>query len=51
MQTKRFFECFVLTSLGFFLKHLFPGFDMNNSEKGFSPEVFFLELLVVPPCR
>ncbi|XP_016118082.1 DNA-directed RNA polymerase I subunit RPA1-like [Sinocyclocheilus grahami] len=36
---------------GFFLKHLFSGFDMNNSEKGFSPEVFFLELLVVPPCR
>lgn len=36
---------------GFFLKHLFAGFDMNNSEKGFSPEVFFLEMLVVPPCR
>ncbi|XP_073676380.1 DNA-directed RNA polymerase I subunit RPA1 [Garra rufa] len=36
---------------GFFLKHLFSGFDMNNSEKGFSPEVFFLELIVVPPCR
>uniref|UniRef100_A0A8C1SZQ1 DNA-directed RNA polymerase subunit n=1 Tax=Cyprinus carpio TaxID=7962 RepID=A0A8C1SZQ1_CYPCA len=47
----RFFECIILTSLGFFLKHLFSGFDMNNSEKGFSPEVFFLELLVVPPCR
>lgn len=36
---------------GFFLKHLFSGFDMDNSDNGFNPEVFFLELLVVPPCR
>ncbi|KAL1261396.1 hypothetical protein QQF64_006661 [Cirrhinus molitorella] len=36
---------------GFFLKHLFSGLDMSNSEKGFSPEIFFLDLIVVPPCR
>lgn len=35
---------------GFFLRHLFPGFDMSGSQKVL-PEVFFLELLVVPPCR
>ncbi|XP_056626087.1 DNA-directed RNA polymerase I subunit RPA1 [Triplophysa dalaica] len=35
---------------GFFLKHLFPGFDTSGSEKRFA-EVFFLELVVVPPSR
>ncbi|KAK9962875.1 hypothetical protein ABG768_006114 [Culter alburnus] len=30
---------------GLFLKHLI------SSEKGFSPELFFLDLLVVPPCK
>ncbi|XP_017278620.1 DNA-directed RNA polymerase I subunit RPA1 [Kryptolebias marmoratus] len=33
---------------GFFLKCLFPGLE---EEKGFYPDLFFLELLVVPPCR
>nr|XP_057919722.1 DNA-directed RNA polymerase I subunit RPA1 [Doryrhamphus excisus] len=40
---------------GFFLKCLFSGLDdMSGStekENGFSPDLFFLELLVVPPCR
>ncbi|XP_073710148.1 DNA-directed RNA polymerase I subunit RPA1 [Misgurnus anguillicaudatus] len=36
---------------GFFLRHLFSGFDMSSSEKGFNSEVFFLDLLVVPPCK
>ncbi|KAI4894429.1 hypothetical protein NFI96_010484 [Prochilodus magdalenae] len=35
---------------GFFLKHLFSGLAAN-SPKGFSPDMFFLELLMVPPCR
>ncbi|KAL6479964.1 hypothetical protein MHYP_G00109970 [Metynnis hypsauchen] len=35
---------------GFFLKHLFSGLAMNNPN-GFSPDMFFLELLMVPPCR
>ncbi|XP_035387912.1 DNA-directed RNA polymerase I subunit RPA1 isoform X1 [Electrophorus electricus] len=30
---------------GFFLKHLFSGLAVN------SPDMFFLELLLVPPCR
>ncbi|XP_051716856.1 LOW QUALITY PROTEIN: DNA-directed RNA polymerase I subunit RPA1 [Ctenopharyngodon idella] len=30
---------------GFFLNHLL------SSEKGFNPELFFLDLLVVPPCK
>uniref|UniRef100_A0A3B4CPH0 DNA-directed RNA polymerase subunit n=1 Tax=Pygocentrus nattereri TaxID=42514 RepID=A0A3B4CPH0_PYGNA len=34
----------------FFLKHLFSGLAMNNPN-GFSPDMFFLELLMVPPCR
>ncbi|XP_054647191.1 DNA-directed RNA polymerase I subunit RPA1 isoform X2 [Dunckerocampus dactyliophorus] len=40
---------------GFFLKHLFSGLDdlsgSTEKGKGFSPDLFFLELLVVPPCR
>lgn len=36
---------------GFFLKHLFSGIDFDAKETGFSPDVFFLELLLVPPCR
>ncbi|XP_057705889.1 DNA-directed RNA polymerase I subunit RPA1 isoform X1 [Corythoichthys intestinalis] len=40
---------------GFFLKHLFSGLvDIQRSNKkheSFSPDLFFLELLVVPPCR
>lgn len=40
---------------GFFLKCLFPGLEeeMVSSEgrKAFYPDLFFLELLVVPPCR
>ncbi|XP_072519819.1 DNA-directed RNA polymerase I subunit RPA1 [Salminus brasiliensis] len=35
---------------GFFLKYLFSGLTMN-SPNGFSPDMFFLELLIVPPCR
>ncbi|XP_066505483.1 DNA-directed RNA polymerase I subunit RPA1 [Hoplias malabaricus] len=35
---------------GFFLKHLFTGLAMN-SPNGFSPDMFFLQLLMVPPCR
>lgn len=34
---------------GFFLKSLFSGFEGGNG--GFHPDLFFLELLVVPPCR
>ncbi|TST60384.1 DNA-directed RNA polymerase I subunit RPA1 [Bagarius yarrelli] len=33
---------------GFFLKHLFSGLA-ENSPNGFSPDMFFLELLMVPP--
>ncbi|XP_067312869.1 DNA-directed RNA polymerase I subunit RPA1 [Pseudorasbora parva] len=36
---------------GFFLKHLISGFDLSKSETGFNPEVFFLDLLMVPPSR
>ncbi|XP_061690930.1 DNA-directed RNA polymerase I subunit RPA1 [Syngnathoides biaculeatus] len=40
---------------GFFLKCLFSGLmdnsRTNEEEKSFSPDHFFLELLVVPPCR
>lgn len=36
---------------GFFLKHLFSGIDFNSSESGFFLDLFFLELLLVPPCR
>ncbi|TRY91177.1 hypothetical protein DNTS_006106 [Danionella cerebrum] len=36
---------------GFFLKYLFPGFDMAHANNSFNPEVFFLEMLLVPPCR
>ncbi|XP_062856932.1 DNA-directed RNA polymerase I subunit RPA1 [Trichomycterus rosablanca] len=35
---------------GFFLKHLFSGLAVN-CPKGFSPDMFFLEILMVPPCR
>ncbi|NXI46308.1 RPA1 polymerase, partial [Galbula dea] len=35
---------------GFFLRYLFPGVDPQESS-GFSPEMFFLDLLVVPPSR
>lgn len=34
---------------GFFLKCLFSG--LEEGEKGFWPDLFFLDLLVVPPCR
>ncbi|KAK2849533.1 hypothetical protein Q5P01_009367 [Channa striata] len=40
---------------GFFLKCLFSGLDeateSQEEKKGFCPDLFFLELLVVPPCR
>lgn len=39
---------------GFFLKVLFPGLEESTGsqgQKGFYPDLFFLELLVVPPCR
>ncbi|KAM9833161.1 DNA-directed RNA polymerase I subunit RPA1 isoform 2-T2 [Syngnathus typhle] len=40
---------------GFFLKCLFYGVrnnsESNGAEEGFSPDLFFLELMVVPPCR
>uniref|UniRef100_A0A1A8FWF2 DNA-directed RNA polymerase I subunit RPA1 n=2 Tax=Nothobranchius korthausae TaxID=1143690 RepID=A0A1A8FWF2_9TELE len=40
---------------GFFLRCLFPGLEEASgsraSETGFHPDLFFLELLVVPPCR
>ncbi|KAM4586026.1 LOW QUALITY PROTEIN: DNA-directed RNA polymerase I subunit RPA1 [Fundulus diaphanus] len=39
---------------GFFLKHLFPGLEESTGsegQKGFYPDLFFLELLAVPPCR
>ncbi|XP_037531337.1 DNA-directed RNA polymerase I subunit RPA1 [Nematolebias whitei] len=40
---------------GFFLKCLFPGLEetteSNEGQKGFGPDLFFLELLLVPPCR
>ncbi|NXJ62661.1 RPA1 polymerase, partial [Rostratula benghalensis] len=35
---------------GFFLRYLFPGMDPHGSP-GFSPDMFFLDLLVVPPSR
>ncbi|RMC14451.1 hypothetical protein DUI87_09547 [Hirundo rustica rustica] len=35
---------------GFFLRYLFPGMDPHDSS-GFSPDLFFLDLLVVPPSR
>ncbi|KFP92862.1 DNA-directed RNA polymerase I subunit RPA1, partial [Haliaeetus albicilla] len=35
---------------GFFLRYLFPGMDPHESS-GFSPDMFFLDLLVVPPSR
>ncbi|NXI55259.1 RPA1 polymerase, partial [Chloroceryle aenea] len=35
---------------GFFLRYLFPGMDPHES-LGFSPDMFFLDLLVVPPSR
>ncbi|KAM9357147.1 DNA-directed RNA polymerase I subunit RPA1 [Symphorus nematophorus] len=40
---------------GFFLKCLFSGLEegtvSQEGEKGFYPDLFFVELLVVPPCR
>ncbi|XP_054453311.1 DNA-directed RNA polymerase I subunit RPA1 [Anoplopoma fimbria] len=40
---------------GFFLKCLFAGLEegtiSREGEGGFYPDLFFLELLVVPPCR
>lgn len=40
---------------GFFLKCLFSGLEEGpvslEGEKNFYPDLFFLELLVVPPCR
>ncbi|XP_061541184.1 DNA-directed RNA polymerase I subunit RPA1 isoform X1 [Phycodurus eques] len=40
---------------GFFLKCLFSGLvnnsGLNEEQMGFSPAHFFMELLVVPPCR
>ncbi|XP_033920786.1 DNA-directed RNA polymerase I subunit RPA1 [Melopsittacus undulatus] len=35
---------------GFFLHYLFPGMDPNENSE-FSPDMFFLDLLVVPPSR
>ncbi|KAM9236797.1 DNA-directed RNA polymerase I subunit RPA1 [Leptosomus discolor] len=35
---------------GFFLRSLFPGMDPHEGS-GFSPDMFFLDLLVVPPSR
>uniref|UniRef100_A0A3Q3MHX1 DNA-directed RNA polymerase subunit n=1 Tax=Mastacembelus armatus TaxID=205130 RepID=A0A3Q3MHX1_9TELE len=35
---------------GFFLKYLFSGLE-EGIENGFYSDLFFLELLVVPPCR
>ncbi|NWR71499.1 RPA1 polymerase, partial [Centropus unirufus] len=35
---------------GFFLRYLFTGADLHDSS-GFSPDMFFLDLLVVPPSR
>ncbi|KAM8808325.1 DNA-directed RNA polymerase I subunit RPA1 [Eudromia elegans] len=35
---------------GFFLRYLFPGMD-NHGSTGFSPDLFFLDLLVVPPSK
>ncbi|KFO72531.1 DNA-directed RNA polymerase I subunit RPA1, partial [Cuculus canorus] len=35
---------------GFFLRYLFPGTDPHDSS-GFNPDMFFLDLLVVPPSR
>ncbi|XP_028815371.1 DNA-directed RNA polymerase I subunit RPA1 isoform X2 [Denticeps clupeoides] len=36
---------------GFFLNHLFSGLDTCSSDKDFKPDMFFLDILVVPPCR
>ncbi|KAM6953305.1 DNA-directed RNA polymerase I subunit RPA1 [Aplochiton taeniatus] len=37
---------------GFFLKSLFAGLDQEHGSGSiFYPDLFFLELLVVPPCR
>ncbi|XP_070692657.1 DNA-directed RNA polymerase I subunit RPA1 [Pempheris klunzingeri] len=40
---------------GFFLKCLFSGLEegtvSKEGERGFYPDLFFLELMVVPPCR
>ncbi|KAJ7408439.1 DNA-directed RNA polymerase I subunit RPA1 [Willisornis vidua] len=36
---------------GFFLRYLFPGMDPHEEGTGFSPDMFFLDLLVVPPSR
>uniref|UniRef100_A0A8C2T0G9 DNA-directed RNA polymerase subunit n=1 Tax=Coturnix japonica TaxID=93934 RepID=A0A8C2T0G9_COTJA len=35
---------------GFFLRYLFPGMDPHK-DSAFSPDMFFLDLLVVPPSR
>ncbi|XP_026503885.1 DNA-directed RNA polymerase I subunit RPA1 [Terrapene carolina triunguis] len=35
---------------GFFLNHLFSGLEVGENS-GFSPDMFFLDLLVVPPSR
>ncbi|KAM6952648.1 DNA-directed RNA polymerase I subunit RPA1 isoform 2-T2 [Lycodopsis pacificus] len=40
---------------GFFLKCLFAGLEegtmSSEGEEGFYPDLFFLEMMVVPPCR
>ncbi|KAL4660961.1 DNA-directed RNA polymerase I subunit RPA1 [Arapaima gigas] len=36
---------------GFFLKHLFSGLDVGDSGGDFNHEMFFLDLMVVPPSR
>ncbi|KAJ0050146.1 hypothetical protein NL108_013161, partial [Boleophthalmus pectinirostris] len=36
---------------GFFLKRVFSGMDFGSNENGFKPDLFFLELLLIPPCR
>uniref|UniRef100_A0A667Y6A9 DNA-directed RNA polymerase I subunit RPA1 n=1 Tax=Myripristis murdjan TaxID=586833 RepID=A0A667Y6A9_9TELE len=46
---------FLLFHPGFFLRCLFSGLEegsgLQGSKAGFCPDLFFLELLVVPPCR
>ncbi|KAL2077653.1 hypothetical protein ACEWY4_027157 [Coilia grayii] len=36
---------------GFFLKHLFSGLDSQGSQNTFKPDLFFLDILLVPPSR
>ncbi|XP_041931278.1 DNA-directed RNA polymerase I subunit RPA1 [Alosa sapidissima] len=36
---------------GFFLKHLFSGLDSEGIQNVFKPDLFFLDILLVPPSR